>query len=216
MGRALRIGHALTSYDTQFPGTENPLSQASRWRVGGVTGFYKNPRTTPAKCFAANFVGAGFDDCLAHLQNHAIPSNHFSEFTISREDGYEAGDTHECSLYVRMSIGEEFVRGYEVIFEASTGSIQVVLWKGISQEADNFDTGISVTGSSPGASQQGDVLRVVAVGDQFAVYKNSVQFASFSDDTWAQGNPGIGFFVRDTDTVPESYCISRFRAGAAS
>jgi hypothetical protein len=216
MPRALRIGHALTSYDTSFPATENPLSQSSRWRVGGVTGFYRNPRTTSGRCFAASFVTPDeYDDCLAHLQGHAISANHYVEGTIYRESGYDTpGATHEVGLYLRMTIGEEFVSGYEFLFEAQ-GSFQVVRWEGTHHTIDNFFTGIDVSGSSPGALSHGDVVRVEVVDDEFAALLNGVEFASFTDDTFSTGSPGLGFFVREGSTTPANYCFSRWRAGAA-
>lgn len=217
MPRGLRIGHALTSYDTQFPATENPLSQSNRWRVGGATGFYGNPRSTTGKCFAASFVDPeSYDDCLGHLQNHAIPANQYAEATVFRESGYDTpGNTHEFSLYLRMLIGDEFVRGYEFLFEAQ-GSFQVVLWLGTTHAIENFDTSISVTGTGPGVLAHGDVVRVEAVGNDFVCLHNGDEVASFTDATWTTGNPGLGFFVREGSTTPENYCVSRYRAGAAS
>lgn len=215
----LRVPPRPSAYSTGWPLTENPISEGEFWRVGGVTGFYKNPRSTPGKCFAADFVGGGdVDDCLAHPDpdKHVIPANHFAQGTIFRQAGYTTpGNTHEVGFYLRMLIGAQFVRGYELLFEAQ-GSFQVVRWEGTGTGSGNFFTGISVGGSSPGVLAHGDVIRVTAIGSQFRAYKNSVEFADFVDTTFATGNPGFGFFVRSGGTTPENYCLSNFSCGAAS
>jgi hypothetical protein len=179
-----------------------------------VTGFYKNPRSIGGKCYAADTVGADYDDCLGQLQNHAIPANQYAEMTVFRQAGYTTpGDTHENGLYLRMLIGASLVRGYEFLFEAQ-GSFQIVRWEGVSQDSSNF-TVLSPGGSSPGALAHGDVILVTAIGSQLRCYKNGVEFADVVDTTWSTGNPGLGFFVRPTGTTPENYCISAYSAGPA-
>lgn len=205
-------GDLPTSYFTAFPLTENPINQSGMFRVGSVTGFYKNPRSTPGKCFAADFVGAGLDDCLAHLVNHAVPVDHRVTVTIFRAPSYTAGDTHEIGVYLRMVIGDEFVRGYEMLFEAS-GSFQVVRWEGTSHDfPDNFFTGISVSGAGPGQLADGDEIVAQVIGDDFEVFKNGISVATFTDSTFSDGNPGMGFFVREGGTTPENFCTTSWAA----
>ncbi len=206
------------SYSTDFPDTENPISQGGMFRVGDVTGFYKNPRSTPGKCFAADFVGAGLDDCLAHLINHAVPVNHRVTASVFRASSYTAGETHEIGLYLRMEIGVgvggEFVRGIECLFDAG-GAFQVVKWLGTAHDLSNFDTGISVSGAGPGQLVDGDVIAVEVVGNDYEVFKNGVSVATFTDTEFSDGNPGMGFFVRSGGTTPENFCIESWAATEA-
>lgn len=208
----------VTSYFTNFPLTENPINQGGMFRVGDFTGFYKNPRSTPGKCFAADFVGAGFDDCIAHLINHAVPVNHRVTATIFRSVGYNPSDSHEVGLYLRMQIGvgagSVYVRGYEFLFAAG-GSFQIFRWEGTTHESENF-TELTVTGAGPGTLANGDVISVQAIGSAFQVFKNGVQVATATDSTWTDGNPGMGFFVRAGDTTKENYCTTTWAAEGAS
>ena len=204
----------VSSFFADFSLTENPISQGGKFRTGGVTGFYKDPRSIGGKCYAASTVGADYDDCLGQLQNHGIGANQRASLTVFRQGGYTSGDTHEFALYLRLVIGASLVRGYECLMNEQDG-FQIVRWEGISQGSDNFNTGISVSGSGPGHLVTGDVIVFEGIGSNFRVLKNAVEVASFTDSTWTTGNPGLGFFVRPTGNTPENFCISAWSAQAA-
>ncbi len=213
------VGGGLpTSYFTDFPLTENPINQGGMFKVGSVTGFYQDPRSTPGRCFASA-TSAGYDDCLAQLQNHAVPDNHRVTVTIYRDPLYTAGDSHEVGIYIRMTIGVGpggiYVTAYEFLMSID-GSFQIIRWEGTSHDIDNFNFSIVVTGSGPGALVTGDVVAVQVIGEAFEVYKNGVLVATASDDVHATGNPGMGFFVRPTGNDPTKYNISTWMAEAAS
>lgn len=205
------VGAPPSSYSTSFPLTENPLNEGGMWRVGSVTSFYKNPRTTPGKCFAADFVGAGFDDCLAHLTNHSIPVDQRITATVFRATSYNPSETHEFGLYLHMVIGAEFVRGYEFLFNTG-GGFQVVLWLGTAHDLSNFDTSITLDGPGPGTLADGDQIAVQVHGTRFDVFKNGTPVGGFTDSTFTDGNPGLGFFVRSGDTTLANFGISSWAA----
>jgi hypothetical protein len=208
------VSPPLTSYSTLFPATENPLSEGGMWRVGGVTGYYENPRTVAGTCFAAATVDpAETDDCLGQLQNHSVPVNHRVTATIRRVGGYVASDSHEVGLYLRLVIGAQFVRGYECLFAApGGGNFQIVRWEGTGTDGSNF--AVLTTSGSHGTLVDGDVIAAEIIGTNIKCYKNGVQFESITDATWSNGNPGMGFFVRPGGT-PASFCISAWAAQAA-
>lgn len=212
-----------TSYSTSFPDTENPIDQDGMFRVGTQTAFYGTPRSTPGKCFAATFVGdisPDYDDCIAHLINHAVPVNQRVSGTVFRESGYDPSDNQELALYLFMEIGAEFVRGYEFLWN-SAGSFQIVVWLGTAHDISNFDTGLSLTGAGPGTPAHGDVLSVQVItdgsGNHFEVFKNGVSVGTCDDEpaTWEDGNPGMGFFVRPGDTTLANYGFSNWSVTAA-
>lgn len=217
MGRGLRIGFA-SSYDTQFPADENPISEGSRWRVGGATGFYKSPRSLGGKCFGAN-TASGFDDCLGQLEMPTIGNDHRVEATVHKTGGYTPPGSHEVGLYLRIGIGAEFVTGYECLFPFNGGGeFQIVGWLGLNHEdLDNFDLSIDVSSMNGGLGTiaHGDVLAAQIVGSTIKCYRNGTQFAQATDTRYASGKPGLGFFVQP-DGEPEKYCITRYRALVAS
>ncbi len=215
-------GDVPTSYYTAFPDTENPIDQDGMFRVGTETAFYGTPRSTPGKCFAATFVGeiaADYDDCLAHLINHAVPVDQRVTGTVFRQVGYDPEDNHELALYLFMEIGAEFVRGYEFLWNTA-GSFQIVIWLGTDHDLDNFDTSLSLVGAGPGTPADGDELAVQVVtdgsGNHFEVFKNSVSVGTCDDEpaTWTDGNPGMGFFVRPGDTTLANYGFSSWSVTA--
>lgn len=220
MGRGLRIGFA-SSYDTQFPADENPISEGGRWRVGADTGFYKSPRSLGGKCFG-NGTASGYDDCLGQLQMPNLGNDHRVEATVYKLGGYTPPGSHEVGLYLRMGragASEEFVTGYECLFPFNGGGeFQIIAWLGINHtDLDNFDLTIDVTTMNGGLGtiSDGDVLAAQIVGSTIKCYRNDTQFAEATDSRYTTGKPGLGFFVQP-DGVPSSYCITRYRALVAS
>jgi hypothetical protein len=71
--------------------------------------------------------------------------------------------------------------------------------------------------SGPGFSplKTGDVVRAQIVGSKITVYVNGNVGMTISDSRLTSGKPGMGFFVRPGG-VPENYCISSWKCGAAS
>lgn len=195
-----------TSYSTAFPLTENPISEGGRWRVGGVTGFYRSPQTTPGLCFG-NGTSADFDDCLGQLQTPFLNANYSISVVIHKTGGYTAPDSHEVGIYGRLIIGASLVRGYEVLIGFTSGEFQVVKWLGISQASDNFT--VMSTSGTPAAVNDGDVFRADFIGNVITVYRNGSLFNTTTDSSspWLDGNPGMGFFIRPGGT-PSSYCTT--------
>lgn len=159
-----KSGFSEGSYSTSFPATENPLNQGGRWRVGTVTGYYGTPRTTPGKCFANTTVTPGeLDDNLAQLLSPNISANCRVTVTVSKSTGSKT-DSFEFGIYGRMSIGAQFVRGYEVLIGFNPSEFQVVKWLGV---ATTFPANFTVLSTSgiPAAVNDGDVFHVDFIGN---------------------------------------------------
>ena len=194
------------TYSTNFPGVENPISEGGVWTNGGSVGIdWQNVRTTTGLAFAST-TASGYDDCLAHLSG--FQANHSAQARVHRLAGYVPPSTHEVELLLRFQISARSARGYEVNVWFGSG-LQIVRWNG---PLSSF-TMLNTTGPGTTNVTEGDVIRATIIGNVIYVYQNGALVASASDSTWADGNPGIGFFVRPgTGAVPQNYCWSSFSA----
>lgn len=218
MGMIIAVPSLATDYSTNFPDDENPISQGGRWRVGGVTGFYKNPRTLSGRCFGA-ITQPDYDDCLGQLLTPSIQGDYAVEVVIYRDPTYTNVNTHEVGLYFDLTIGVGpggiYAQGYEMLFSLNS-AFQGVKWLGISHDIDNFEQ-LADSSSPPTTDfQTGDVFRVERVGSLFTCFYNSVEFCEMDDSEFAgTGNPGMGFFTRpDAGNDPAKFCITSWSAEA--
>jgi hypothetical protein len=210
----------LFSFSTNFPLTENPISQGGIWQNGGGNG-WQSVQTTPGKAFATGFggqtfQGSEFDDPIAHLKTsvHAFTPNQYVEGTVYRLAGYSPNTNHEIELHGRQTITSGNAQGYEVLW-AHTGEIAVVKWNGplgnYTAILDNFQIGAAVNG---------DILRIELRGTVCTVKKNGVTVATVdltmggTLTTWNAGQPGMGMWPRGGgNAVLANYGWSSWRAG---
>lgn len=195
-----------TGYSTNFPLTENPISEGGVWINGGTVGLdWQNPRTTTGFAYGSA-TSAGYNDCVACLTGY--PANHSAQVTIYQDPTYTAPDSHEVELLLRFKISANVARGYEITLGNAGTTIQVFAWHGTI--GDVFPE-ISGTGSGPGGLVTGDVVKAFAIGNVITVYKNGSLIYTVTDGQYGDGGPGMGFFIRPGGT-PDRYCISQFTA----
>ena len=60
--------------------------------------------------------------------------------------------------------------------------------------------------------KDGDVVKASMVGTILTVYINGKQIIQLSDDEFANGNPGIGYYLDGATGVMEDYGFSSFMA----
>lgn len=209
---------------TDFPATEDPISQGGIWINGGTNGLnWQDCETTPGKCFATNFASATsqgneFDDPICHLRTsyRVFNNNHFSQGVVSRAPGYSPNTEHENELWVCANGETPHVwTGYEILW-AHNGESAVVRWNGppFADDPNAFTQLGAIV--DIGAAVDGDVLRAERSGNDIIVYKNGVLKYTRTDATWIGGQPGMGFwprFVAPPQVVFDSYCWKSFRAG---
>ncbi|MBV6416790.1 MAG: hypothetical protein CMLOHMNK_01405 [Steroidobacteraceae bacterium] len=203
------------NYVTDFPLVENPLSEGGRWICGKAVGLdWNNPQTAFGRAFASVRSGASgsrYDDSIAHLNRSlaVFQPNQFAQGTVYRAAGYSpAGSKHEVELLLRFEITAHNARGYEVLW-GHDGDFAVVRWNG---PLGDYTT-LGFEGPGPGAPVDGDVLRAEISGGVIKVYKNDWMVgASSPNTTWAEGQPGVGFWPVDAST-PANYGWKHFEAG---
>jgi hypothetical protein len=197
-----------SSYSTNFPGAENPLSEGGKWINGKAVGLdWNNVQSVPGKAFAAAFTGSPtrYSDPIAVL-NTAFTANQFAQGTVSRVAGYSPPDQHEVELLLRFQITARNARGYEVLWGV-TGGLAIVRWNG---PVGNYT---ELASTNIGAAVDGDVLRAEIIGGVIRVYKNgSLVVTGPSNSTWTDGQPGIGFWPLPGTTLA-SYGWKNFQAG---
>jgi hypothetical protein len=184
------------------------LSEGGKWVNGKAVGIdWNNVQSTPGKAYgAAN--ATGYNDPIAVL-NTAFTANQFAQATVSRAAGYSPGASHEVELLLRFKITAHNARGYEVLWGAA-GEVNIVRWNG---PLGDYTPLLAQYGPNIGAAVDGDVLRAEIVDGVIRVYKNgTLVLTGPRDNTWTDGQPGIGFWPTPGAT-PANYGWKSFSAG---
>jgi hypothetical protein len=179
------IAPVAGSYTTNFPGTENPISEGGKWARLGTA--WTNVRTTPGLAFGNNGAADAYDDSYAYLSGFS--ADQIAQATIYIASGISTSETHEVEVLLRFADSTDTARGYECNLNF-LGGIQVVRWDG---GPGSFTV---LGGGGVNKVQTGDVLKATITGNTIQVYYNDAPVCSVSDATWSSGNPGIGFFKR--------------------
>lgn len=177
--------------------------------------FYKQPQTTPGKCFA-NANTDNFDDAVAQLVSPSMGNDYRISAHIFRT-GAAPGVSHEVGLYLRVLIdntnaSNTLIRGYECLFPYDSSSFQIFRWEAVNHSfPDNF-TQITVNAQNGGLQnvQNGDLLEAQIIGANISCFQNGLLIATATDSVWSSGGgPGMGFYV-NTGATPSNYCITDY------
>jgi hypothetical protein len=207
---ALTAGPAFAvTYSTSFALTENPISEGGKWVNGKADGLsWNNIATANGLSVATHrmLTAPPYDDCIAHLSKSFMTfgNDQYAQGTVHRVAGYQLG--HEIELLLRFQITANNARGYEIYWSTNTG-LYIVRWNG----ALNSFTPLYTV--SPGLANDGDVVRAEASGSTITVKINGRVVLSGSDNTWTNGQPGIGLNPYDPNSDMAGYCWSDFTAG---
>ena len=196
------------TYTTNFSETEYPISEKAHWINGKTTGLdWADIRTLKGLAFGLESGTTGYDDSTALLTGEWGPdqSAEAKVHTVNQSEKiYE-----EVELRLRSTITPHSATGYEINFRCLKGGdcyVQIVRWNG---PLGKF-TYVTTT-KGPGLSD-GDVVKATIIGKVITVYINGVQVLQGTDGTYAQGNPGIGFFLQGTTGVNGDYGFTSFTA----
>lgn len=195
----------LKTYSTTFPLTENPISESGLWVNGKTTGVqWSDVRTTPGKAFGTQLGTNGLDDSWAHLGDTWAANQEVTATIINGGSGSTPG---EVELTLHALITPNNARGYECLFSLG-GLAEIVRWNGA------FGAFTPLTSVSQ-SYVTGDIVKARWLNGVITMYKNNVAFLSYSGpeaSTWATGNPGMGFFRRDTGPQNVDFGISTWAA----
>lgn len=186
-------------YATTFPLTQSPIAEGSVWSNGLAIGLdWQNVATTPGKAFGTQSGSSGlYDDSTALLSGALFgPDQDVSAVVFNTDTG---GDWFaEVELRLRSAIGPHWCTGYEITASTNGGYLDIVRWNGprgvIGAENGEFTQLQHVVRANVAT---GDVLRATAIGSTITAYVNGSQIAQVIDGRYANGSPGIGFWLRN-------------------
>ncbi len=201
-------GEAIAgTYTTNFPLTENPISEGGNWINGKVVGLdWANIQTTPGFAFGTQSGAVNYDDSTALLTGTWGPNQtvQATVHTVNQNDNI----FEEVEIRLRSSLSAHSCKGYEINFrcsKTSNGYTQIVRWNG---PLGNF----TLLDARGGGVANGDVVKASIVGNVITVYINNVQVLQVTDSTYANGNPGMGFYVQGATGVNGDYGFTNFTA----
>jgi len=181
------------TYTTNFPLTENPISEGGKWINAGVVGLdWNNVRTTPGFAFGTDPGTVPYADAWALLIGTWGPDQ-TAQATI-KDQNPNTNCYQEHELVLRGNLSAHTATGYEITVRATNDANSYLLiakWNGA---LGNFSVLTFLSGSAYGV-KTGDVFEATIVGNVITAYINGVQKAKVTDNTYATGHPGMGFYL---------------------
>lgn len=212
----------IGQFSTNFPTTENPLSQGGAFASGAQA----SPRTNAQSLFSggqgrafgtmvSTSGGTDYEDSCAIL-TAPFSANQFAQATI-----WNVGAVPglEVELLLRGTISAGFVQCYEVDFVIEQGGfINITDWKG---DPHNLDILASTFGSGFITYNDGDVVYADIVGTLITVKINGVTMLTCDTSTFpgsnypiTVGSPGISFWNQTGDAANSpNFAFKNFAAG---
>jgi hypothetical protein len=201
------------TYTSNFPLTENPISESGKWINGGVAGLrWTNIRTTPGRALGTQSgTDAGkarYADSTAILAGTWGPNQTVQATVFVANASGASGVFEEVELRLRTNITPNSITGYEIAASVHLTDfyISVARWNG------PLAKWTSIGGSVPHPCVNGDVLKATMIGSTITVYLNGVQMLQVTDTTYKNGSPGIGLFLQGASGLNANYGFSSFTA----
>lgn len=208
------------TYATDFPGTENPLSQGSNWISGGTTGgLWRDVQCTPGLAFGTGpSASPPYDDPTAVLAGDwPVVQTAQARVVINALDGVN----QEVELRLLTRITPNRIVGYEFLFSITNNPyVEIMRWDG-GITIDKFHS-VAFGGSSQLATGH-RVRATVSAAGLLSSYIDHLDGNGFqliisgTDTTYREGSPGIGFFQHAGTAGPLSgFGFSSFAAWASA
>jgi hypothetical protein len=204
------------AYTTNFPRTENAISEGGNWLNGKKDGLdWTDIRTTPGFAFGTEIGGVRpllqkYDDSTALLTGIWTP-NQTAEATVHRVNKDDDNVYQEVELRLRSSLSPHNATGYEVMFRCSKSPnayCNIARWDGILGAWMMLKEN---RGSKYGVAD-GDVVKASIVGDTITVHINGIQITQTSDYLFTKGSPGMGFYLENATGTNDQCGFSSFTA----
>jgi hypothetical protein len=209
-------GLATREYMTNFDLDEEPIDEGGMWLNGGKDGTdWVDVMTKNGECYGAksrmgvaekraeqgNLEGAlpegDYDDPTAVLSGEWGRDQHVRAVVFSRNPTNEY--FQEVEIRLRSTITPNSCTGYEVFWrclKTDEGYAEIVRWNGKIADFTSLERRV---GPEFGV-KDGDVVEATIVGNVLRGYVNGVEVISATDDTFADGAPGVGFNFGVGDT----------------
>jgi chitodextrinase len=181
------------TYTTNFPLTENPISEGGSWINGETTGLdWAGVQTTGGIVEGVGPANAAYSDPTAILAGNWGPNQTVTATVYSNgvEDKPGQGYDKEVEIRLRSSISAHSITGYEINCRTPNDSysyMAIVRWNGA---LGNFTVLNILYGTGCG---NGDIFKATISGSTISAYRNGVLMLTANDGTFTTGNPGLGF-----------------------
>jgi hypothetical protein len=215
-------------YQTNFPLTENPISEGGKWIGGSAAGaslvagghirnrgrLFGNVQTTPGFAFGVD-EPTEFGDPTAILFGTWGPTQTVSA-TVKIVKAPTKICCREVELRLRTTISQHTITGYEAYCSVMPEKryCHIARWNGPTGSYWNFETA-----ASDAYVFDGDVMKATITGTNpttITLYKNGAQILQASDTgapgggfgaygPFLSGNPGIGFYGRPDISLREGH-----------
>jgi hypothetical protein len=210
-------GHKVTpvrSYSTHFKLDEDPISEGGKWingrkdgidwidiitkngvAFGAVTRNDVTERRIEQGNLASSSVGEAvpegdYDDPTAVLAGTWGKNQYAKARVFSRKQTEKY--YQEIEIRLRSTITPHSCTGYEVFWrclKSENSYAEIVRWNG---KVRDFTSLKKLIGPQYGI-KDGDLVEATVVGNVLKGFINGVEVISATDDTFDEGNPGIGF-----------------------
>jgi hypothetical protein len=212
LGLALLPLHEAVArnYTTNFPLTENPISEGGNWINGAVVGLdWANVSTTPGLAIGRQTGLVNYADAVALLSGSWGPDQTVTAtvYSVNQNDSI----FEEVEIRLRSSLSAHRCTGYEINYSARSSSnayVQIVRWNG---SLGNF-TILDARGGTAYGIKTGDVVKGTIVGNVITAYINNVQVLQVTDNTFSTGSPGMGFYLQNATGKNGDYGFKSFTA----
>jgi hypothetical protein len=204
---AIQTARTITvagTYSTNFPLTENPISENAHWINGATVGLdWMDVMTTPGKAFGTG-RNRNYTDSTALLTGiwSYDQSAEATVYTVEDSSVFE-----EVELRLRCSMSAHNCSGYEINFSVKAGNpyCQIGYWNG---PLGDF-AGI---GARQVGVRNGDRVKATAIGDVITAYINDRKIFSVKTHKVFNGSPGIGFYLEGGDGPSSNFGFTNFTA----
>ncbi len=178
------------AYTTRFQLDEDPISEGGKWINGGKDGIdWYNVITKNGVAYGAVSKEA-YTDPTALLvdmwgKNQKVKARVFSR--NQTETYYQ-----EVEIRLRSSLSPHRCTGYEVFWrclKTKNAYVEIVRWNG---KVGDWTSLKKFSGSQYGV-KDGDLVEATITGNVIKGYINGVEVISATDNTYKEGNPGMGF-----------------------
>jgi hypothetical protein len=204
------------TYTSNFPFTENPISDSGNWTNGLTTGLdWSDVRTTPGLAFGTQVGNEPNDNDSTALLTGTWGSNQTASATVHTKNQQSGGVYEEVAIRLRSSLSAHNCTGYEIDFSLrndSSAYCEIVRWNGpFGVEHIGFDY-VNRTSGSQCNLHNGDVVTAAITNSTITAYINGVQIVQGIDSTYSSGSPGMGFYLQGTTGVNGDYGFMSYTA----
>src|SRR5271157_3851099 len=177
------------SYSTRFLLDEDPISEGGKWINGGKDGIDWYNIIKNGVAYGAVSQGA-YTDPTALLAG-TWGKNQTVKATVCSRNQTEKY-YQEVEIRLRSTLSPHHCTGYEVFWrclKSQNAYAEIVRWNG---KVGDWTSLNKHTGAQYGV-KDGDLVEATIAGDVIKGYVNGVEVISATDNTYKEGNPGMGF-----------------------